>query len=98
MDLPMSTTRDPEAVLSIVTELIREIIGDDGGLGPPITMDTSFNEDLELESIELVALAEKLHVRFGAGIDFVGWLSGMELAEILSLRVGALVDHIVKQG
>ncbi len=87
--------RDPEQVLSTVSALIREIIGDDGGLGPPITLTTSFNEDLELESIELVALAEKLHATYGAGIDFVGWLSGMELSEILALRVGALVDHIV---
>jgi len=93
----MSTAdRDPDRVLTTVSVFLREIMGDDGGLGPPITLATSFNEDLELESIELVALAEKLHAHYGAGIDFVGWLSGMELSEILSLKVGALVDHIVK--
>lgn len=92
-----STDRDPEQVLTTVAELLREVIGDDGGLGPPITMDTSFNEDLELESIEFVALAEKLQERYGKSVDFAGWLSGMELTEILSLRVGALVDRIVSQ-
>lgn len=85
----------PEQVLSTVTRLLREVIGDDGGLGPPITMDTSFNEDLELESIEFVALAEKLQDHYGKGVDFAGWLSRMELQEILALRVGQLVDHIV---
>lgn len=85
----------PEQVLSTVARLVREVIGDDGGLGPPITMDTSFNEDLELESIEFVALAEKLQDHYGKGVDFAGWLSRMELQEILALRVGQLVDHIV---
>ena len=86
----------PDQVLSLVTRLIREVIGDDGGLGPPITMETSFNEDLELESIEFVALAEKLQTHYGKRVDFAGWLSTMELQEILSLKVGQLVDHIVQ--
>ncbi len=91
------TDRDPQQVLVTVTALLREVIGDDGGLGPEITMDTSFNEDLELESIEFVALAEKLQERYGKAVDFAGWLSGMELSRILSLRVGELVDRIVQQ-
>jgi acyl carrier protein len=96
MDGAMSDIEaDPDKVLETVSRLIREVIGDDGGLGPPITMATSFNEDLELESIEFVALAEKLQGHYGKGVDFAGWLSKMELHEILSLEVGQLVEHIV---
>ncbi len=91
------TDRDPAKVLETVALLIREVIGDDGGLGPPIAMDTSFNEDLELESIEFVALAEKLQNHYGKSVDFAGWLSSMELSAILQLRVGELVDRIVAQ-
>ena len=91
------TDRDPAKVLETVALLIREVIGDDGGLGPPIAMDTSFNEDLELESIEFVALAEKLQDHYGKSVDFAGWLSSMELSAILQLRVGELVDRIVGQ-
>lgn len=91
------TDRDPAKVLETVALLIREVIGDDGGLGPPIAMDTSFNEDLELESIEFVALAEKLQDHYGKSVDFAGWLSSMELSAILQLRVGELVDRIVAQ-
>lgn len=93
-----SSDRDPGLVLETVARLVREVIGDDGGLGPPITPDTSFNEDLELESIEFVALAEKLQQHYGKRVDFAGWLSRMELSEILALRVGQLVDHIVASG
>jgi len=87
--------RDPENVLHTVSRLIREVIGDDGGLGPPVTMATSFNQDLELESIEFVALAEKLQLHYGVEVDFPAWLGRMELHEILALQVGQLVHHIL---
>jgi acyl carrier protein len=87
---------DPQAVLETVAALLREVMGDEGGLGPPIGMDTSFNADLELESIELVALAEKLHERYGERVDFAGWISGMELDAIIGLRVKDLVERIVQ--
>ena len=92
----MATDRDPESVLKTVASLIREVIGDDGELGPPIELDTSFSQDLELESIEFVALAEKLQEHYGPRVDFAGWLSGMELDSIIGLRVGRLVEFIVQ--
>lgn len=94
MDDDVNETR--EQVLATVASLVREVMGDDGGLGAPIGLETSFNEDLELESIEFVALAEKIQEHYGEGVDFAGWLAGMELDRILALRVGDLVEHIVK--
>jgi acyl carrier protein len=85
----------PEQVLDEVTEMIREVVGDDF-LPSEITMETSFSEDLELESIEFVALAEKMQARYGKEVDFTGWLSGMELDRILGLRAKDLVDFIVR--
>jgi acyl carrier protein len=66
----------------------------DGGSGHP--METSFAKDLELESIEFVALAEKLQERYGKGVDFVGWLSGKVLDEIIGLTVRELVEFVVR--
>lgn len=80
--------------LSTVAEMIQEVIEDDLELDSPIVPETSFNEDLELESIEFVALAEKLQTRFGEHVDFVGWFSGKPLDEILRLTVGDLVEYI----
>jgi acyl carrier protein len=98
MDVHVSEDgRDPDEVLATVSELIREVIGDDSGLGPEITLETAFNRDLELESIEFVALAEKLRGRYGPSLDFTGWLAGMELDQILSLRVGQLVEMITRR-
>lgn len=82
-------------VLATVARLIVEVVGDEVTLTGPITLATSFNADLELESIEFVALAEKLQEHYGGGVDFVGWLSTKELDQIIALTVGELVEFIV---
>jgi acyl carrier protein len=90
----LTSERDKEEVLDVVAAYIRDVIGEDWVLEKPIAMETSFGSDLELESIEIVALSEKLEARYGEQIDLAGWLSGMEFKEIVGLTVGELVEHI----
>lgn len=84
-----------DEVLAVVAGIIREVIGEDWAEETTIALDTSFAEDLELESIEFVALAEQLQEHYGDDVDFVGWLSGKELDAIIALTVGDLVEFIV---
>jgi acyl carrier protein len=84
-----------EAVLSNVARMVRDVIGEEWVEEVPIGLQTSFANDLELESIEFVALAEKLKTEYGKEVDFASWLAGMELKEIIMLRVGQLVEFIV---
>lgn len=81
-------------VLAEITGMIVEIVGDEFLLADEITMDTTFNEDLALESVEFVALAELLHHRYGAGVDLMGFLSEKDMDGILAMSVGELVTHI----
>jgi len=83
-------------VLDQVAQMVREVIGEEWVQEVPITLTTSFSRDLELESIEFVALAERLKARYGRRVDFATWLSGMELKEIIELSVGQLVGFIVR--
>jgi acyl carrier protein len=85
---------DERAVLTTVARMIRGLIDEEWASEIPIEMETSFAEDLELESIEFVALAERLRNEYGERVDFARWLAGMELKEILALRVGQLVEYI----
>jgi acyl carrier protein len=84
-----------EEILQRLAGLIREVVDEPWIEDVPITFETSFNEDLDLESIEFVALAERIQSEFGAEVDFTGWLGDKELSEIIALRVGELVDFIV---
>ena len=90
--LPACTT---DVVLRDVTEVLKAVIGADLSLQAPITMATSFNDDLCLESIQFVVLAEELRARYGDRVDFVAWLAGMDLDAIIALSVGRLVGFIV---
>jgi acyl carrier protein len=85
---------DAETILADVTRMLAEVIGEDYLFDVEVTMDTSFSGDLELESIEFVALAGLMKEHYGAAVDFVGFLADMTLHEIIALRVGQVVDHI----
>jgi acyl carrier protein len=89
------TTPTKNDVLSEVATMVREVIGEEWAQDVPITMTTSFSNDLELESIEFVALAERLTARYGREVDFPAWLAAKELSEIIELEVGELVEFIV---
>jgi acyl carrier protein len=91
----LTTKVTEESVLATVTELIGEIIGEDYMADIEVTMESMITEDLELESIEFVALAEKLRDHYGESVDFVDWVAGMELEQIILLTVGQLVEFIV---
>lgn len=85
---------DRSTILATVERLVAEVAGDEILVAGPLTPATSFNGDLELESIEFVALAEKLQQHYGDRVDFVGWISTKELDQIIALTVGDLIDFI----
>jgi len=92
----MQATAQQQEILNTVAGVIVEVIGDELDLDGPLKMTTSFNRDLELESIEFVALADGLQEVYGDELDFVEWLSDKELDEIIALDVGALVEFIIR--
>lgn len=93
----MSATDDERAeILEVITRLIREVVEEDWVTSQPIGFDTSFESDLELESIEVVALGERLREHYGERLDFAGWLSSMELPEMMNLQVGDVVDFVLR--
>jgi acyl carrier protein len=92
---PFAGEGNRDSVLAEVVTVIAEVIGTEDLEGIEIAPDTAFQEDLEVESIEFVALSEKLIALYGARVDFVAWMASMELDEIIALTVGDLVDFVV---
>jgi acyl carrier protein len=81
-------------ILAEVRTMLTEIIGAEYALSLNIGMETSFDADLELESMEFVRLATMLTERYGDRVDFVVFLADKELEEIVGLTVGEVVVHI----
>jgi len=81
-------------VLGEVAEMLREVIGEEYVVDMEITMDTSFNEDLELESIEFVTLADRMRGSYGEQVDFVGFLAEMDVDRVINMQVGEVVHFI----
>ena len=89
-----ATGLDTEAIVQTIARLVHEVIGEDVDVDLDITADSSFSEDIELESIEFVALGEQLQLTYGERIDLVGWFGELDLDEIIDLTVGELAGFI----
>jgi acyl carrier protein len=70
------------------------VIGDPELLHTDITLDTTFGGDLELESIEFVALADRLRAEFGERVNFVAFLAKKQVDDMVSLTVGDVVRYV----
>ncbi|HXT43332.1 MAG TPA: phosphopantetheine-binding protein [Pseudonocardiaceae bacterium] len=84
----------PDQVLADVRVMLIDIIGAEYALGLDISMATTFEADLELESIEFVKLSAMLTEHYGNRIDFVGFLADKSLNEIIDMTVGEVVTYI----
>ena len=85
-----------DEILQQVVAAIREAIAEDWVQDFEIDADTSLNDDLEIESIEFVSIADKLQKLFGAQVDVIGWLSQQNIETLIAMTVGDLV-HLVEQ-
>jgi acyl carrier protein len=85
-----------EAVLEVVRTMIVAVVGEDYLLDMEIDMETSFEDDLEMESIEFVKLGARLTEHYGGAIDFAAFLADKDLDEIIEMRVGTVVTYIVE--
>ncbi|MFJ4784806.1 acyl carrier protein [Streptomyces sp. NPDC088794] len=92
-----STATTEDAVLADITGMLARLLEDEYGLDDvEIGMTTTFNRDLELESIDLVTLAGLLQEKYGRRVNFAEFLADMEFDEIIELTVGRLVEYVVQ--
>lgn len=79
-----------------IEELVAKIIGEDAAMLLEITEQSSFVGDLEMDSIQIVHLAEHINERYGDQVDFISWLSAKSIKELLGLTVGDVAAFIEK--
>ncbi len=81
-------------VLDEIVRMLTEVVGEDFLLDTEITPDTTFSDDLALESIEFVALAEKLQQRYGDRVNLVSFIGEMDIDDIMNMTVGTLAGYV----
>lgn len=86
---------EKKQVFEQLKQFISDIIGADIAEELDITPKSNFSRDLEMDSIEIVAFAEKVKVKYGDGLDFAGWLSGMNLDQLVNLNLDDIINFIV---
>ncbi|WP_018628865.1 hypothetical protein [Niabella aurantiaca] len=82
------------AIFDLLKQFITEVIGEEFAEEMDIRPSSSFTKDLEMDSIEIVAFSEKVKAHFGAHIDFTGWLSGMDLDQLINLNLNDIIHYI----
>jgi acyl carrier protein len=83
-----------EELLTLLKGFITEVIGEEFVEEMDITPESSFTKDLEMDSIEIVSFSEKIKAHFGDQIDFTGWLSSMDLDELINLDLSMIINYI----
>lgn len=86
---------DEQTVLADLTEMIGIVLEDIGTLDTEVTLDTTFRDDLDLESIDLVALGGLLGERYGDRVNFAEFVADLDLERIIALTVGDLVEYVL---
>jgi acyl carrier protein len=89
----MTGSTDP-VIVGQIAAVIRDAVAEDWIQEFAIGPDTSFNDDLELESIEFVTIASGLQQHFGSGIDLISWLSTRGFDQLIALRVGHIAEFV----
>lgn len=93
-----ATRTDPlyESVRATVETAIRDVVGEWYYEECQVGLDSTFAEDIQLESMEVMEIAERLIEHYDGKVDFVAWFAELELDDLIDLTVGRIVDFIVE--
>lgn len=83
-------TEPLDVIRGILLQILEEYAEDD----VEITSDSTFQEGLGLESIDLVTLATRLIDHYGERVNLAEFLAERELDELVELTVGQVADYV----
>ena len=93
-DVAEALNERQRGILDEVLGLIQDVLAEDWIEDAVFDEHTSFAGDLNIESIEIVALAEAIHDRYGEDVNLAGWFAEMDINDVLLLTLGDLVRHV----
>lgn len=85
-----------ESVHQTVVSNIIEVVGEEFYEESEIGLDSTFAEDIELESTEVLEIAERLIEIYEGKVDFVAWFADKDLEDLIEITLGDLIGFIVQ--
>ncbi|MFI1769419.1 acyl carrier protein [Streptomyces sp. NPDC020800] len=92
----MTAPPDEQQIMAEIKDVIGTVLEGYAPDADEIGPQTTFGDDLEMESIDLVTLSGLLTERFGPQINFAAYLAELDLDEIIDLRVGEVVAYVLR--
>jgi len=77
-----------------INDFLSEVIGEEFIDEYEIEMASTLTGDLEMESIEIVELSEKIRTKYGAEVDMPSWLAELSLEQLVKLTVGDVTKFL----
>jgi acyl carrier protein len=84
-------------LLAEITQMLIEVTGEDAAWGAAITETTELEADLRLDSLETLALAQRLRERYGEAVDLPAYCADLELDQLVGLSVGDVVSYVARR-
>lgn len=87
--------KQKKEIFELLKKFITEVLGEDIADELDITEDSTFTKDLEMDSIEIVALAEKVRNHYNDDMDFNGWIATLDMDQLINLRIIDIINFII---
>jgi acyl carrier protein len=86
---------DKTVIRADIDAMLRAVLGD-FGTDLDIQLDSTFRDDLGMESLDVVSLAGRLQSRYGDSVNFAQFVAGLDVSSMAELKVGDLVDFVAE--
>lgn len=84
-----------DEVYKTVVDTIIAVVGQEFYEESEIGLDSTFAEDVELESTEVLEIGENLIETYEGKVDFVAWFADMDLENLIELSLRDFINFIV---
>lgn len=91
---PITEVPSQQAVLEEISSMLLRVLDQYGLDDVEISMDTTFHDELGLESIDLVTVGSMLTDRYGEQVNLAAFLADLDIDDVIGMRVGLLVDFV----
>jgi acyl carrier protein len=83
-----------DEVIAELIGIVNQVLGPDMAMILEVRADSSFVRDLEMDSIQIVAVAQKLQERYGVQNDLMSWLSKQSLRHLMTMTLADVAAHV----